>query len=143
MALTDLVEFDDRWELVRLLGRKVDRIEFGVGDLELFFDHESGDEPTHSPWRASIGSSPTLEPPDLVGDLLHQPVSAATVWLDGRLEFRFENGARIEVSPRPDVEAWELGGPDGLLIVCTPGGGEPALWPGGEDQVTYTFDPEV
>jgi hypothetical protein len=79
--------------------------------VELFFEYEPGDEPVHSPWRTSMGSSPMLEPPCSVVDLLHQAVTAATVWLDGRLEFRFENDVRIEVRSRPDVEAWELSGP--------------------------------
>jgi hypothetical protein len=74
-------------------------------------------------------------------DLLGKEVLAATVWLDGRLELRFQNGAGIEVPPDPRYEAWQVGGPDNLLIVCTPGGGEPALWPGGENQIRHQLTP--
>jgi hypothetical protein len=74
-------------------------------------------------------------------DLLGSIVTASTVWLDGRLELRFEGDVVLEVPPHPRSEAWQVAGSDGLLIVCTPGGGEPALWPGGDDQVSFTVSP--
>jgi hypothetical protein len=73
-------------------------------------------------------------------DLLGERIRGATVWLEGRLELRFESGAAIEVPPDPSFESWQVSGPDGLFIVCTPGGGEPALWPGGTDQAHATFE---
>jgi uncharacterized protein DUF6188 len=46
----------------------------------------------------------------------------------GGLELAFADGTRLSVEPHPKFEAWDLTGPGSLKLVCTPGGGEPAMW---------------
>jgi hypothetical protein len=45
----------------------------------------------------------------------------------GTLRVVFEGGARLIVEPDPAYEAWSVSGPDGALVVSTPGG-ELAIW---------------
>lgn len=56
-------------------------------------------------------------------------VAEAKAFDDGRLEIVLQDGFRLSVVPEPKsaYEAWNVTGPDGLLIVSTPGG-ELALW---------------
>jgi len=56
-------------------------------------------------------------------------VAEARAFDDGRLEIVIQDGFRLSVAPEPEsaYEAWNVTGPDGLLIVSTPGG-ELALW---------------
>ena len=42
---------------------------------------------------------------------------------DGTLTVDFDNNARLVVRPDLSYEAWTLAGPDGIIAVCTPGGG--------------------
>src|SRR2546429_989060 len=111
MALADLDERSDRWELPRLPGRRIDRIVIG-SMVGLHFDYEPGEEPNNDrPWSIGIeqpfevvSASGEVAPADFestprklapVLDLLWQPVESATVWLDGRLAVVFENGMRL------------------------------------------------
>jgi hypothetical protein len=41
----------------------------------------------------------------------------------GRLTASFENGLSIRVDPHASYEAWQIGGANGFLLVCRPGGG--------------------
>lgn len=71
--------------------------------------------------------SDAIEEPDRslfvpVMQLLGQIVSAATAFPSGELTITFDNGAAIACPPHPDFEAWEYVGPDGRLIIATPGG---------------------
>lgn len=56
-------------------------------------------------------------------------VAEARAFDDGRLEIVIQDGFRLSVVPEPEsaYEAWKVTGPDGLLMVSTPGG-ELALW---------------
>ncbi|MEI2279047.1 DUF6188 family protein [Paenarthrobacter ilicis] len=56
-------------------------------------------------------------------------VAEAKAFDDGRLEIVLQDGFRLSVvpEPKPAYEAWNVTGPDGLLIVSMPGG-ELALW---------------
>jgi hypothetical protein len=62
--------------------------------------------------------------PDLIG----AEVQSVDFSREGELAVTFRNGERLLVGPVPDVEAWQITGPGGLLVVCMPGGGEPAIW---------------
>ena len=55
--------------------------------------------------------------------LLMGYVSTVTVEADGGLTIRFATGASILVPPDDQYEAWQVRGDNGLLVVCTPGGG--------------------
>jgi hypothetical protein len=63
--------------------------------------------------------------PELLGPALtlHKRFGAtAAVSVAGDLRLTFADGAYLSVTADPRYEAWELGGPFGLLI-CLPGGG--------------------
>lgn len=48
---------------------------------------------------------------------------------DGRLTASFADGSRLVVDSSQDYEAWNLSGPDRMLVVATPGG-DLAIWTG-------------
>lgn len=58
--------------------------------------------------------------------LLNQ-AAEATIADDGQLTLRFTEGTSLTVRPDDKYEAWQLRDDNGLLIVCTPGGGL-AIW---------------
>lgn len=67
---------------------------------------------------------------DAAGALLplnSRTVSSAHVATDGTLALGFGSGT-LTVPPHPMYEAWQVRGPDGLLIVCAPGGAYVAVW---------------
>jgi hypothetical protein len=70
-------------------------------------------------------SQPTALGPALA--LLGQEISAATTTKNGGLYLRFGSAISVSVPPDPQYEAWELSGPKGFLVVCTPGG-ELSIW---------------
>jgi hypothetical protein len=60
--------------------------------------------------------------------LLNATLITAIAAADGALTLSFENGQRVEVSPQRQWEAWQVEGPDGVLVVCGPGG-QLSRWP--------------
>jgi len=82
------------------------------------------------------GTSHVIEPGgafDQLGPVLplsrSKVIAEARAFDDGRLEVLMQDGCRLSVVPEPGsaYEAWNVTGPDGLLIMSTPGG-ELALW---------------
>jgi hypothetical protein len=66
-------------------------------------------------------ASPPLD--ELVGDT----VRTADVRGTGELAITFDSGRELVVGVDAEYEAWNVTGPDGLLVVCLPGGGL-AVW---------------
>jgi Family of unknown function (DUF6188) len=62
-----------------------------------------------------------------------------TISKDGRLSIVLD-GATLTAEPASDYEAWQIEGPG--LVVCLPGGGEPAIWFGDGDDRSFIVDPE-
>jgi hypothetical protein len=54
--------------------------------------------------------------------VMRMNVKSGTAFKDGRLRVVFEDNSHVEVPPSQEFEAWNIAGPDGLLIVSTPGG---------------------
>jgi hypothetical protein len=54
-------------------------------------------------------------------------LTSGQVATDGTLVLGF-GAATLTVPPAPMYEAWQVRGPDGLLIVCPPGGDYVAVW---------------
>ncbi len=146
MTADDLVEHDDRW-LLPLVGLRLSQccVDFAVtfrfsdanGTFEVrvgepFVLYLAGHEQVLKPEedRAQVG--PVLS-------LLHQTVSEAVAFKDGRLELAFSDGAAVRVPVGQDFEAWELVGPDGLRVVSLPGG-ELAVW---QAEVTLAGTPTL
>jgi Family of unknown function (DUF6188) len=78
---------------------------------------------------------------ELVGaqgkDLVGSAVREAVVWKDGRLSVSFSDGSLLKAAPDPEVEAWQIVGPDGLLVVAPIGEDEPHIWFGGGDDPRF------
>jgi hypothetical protein len=55
--------------------------------------------------------------------LLHQKVKRALAFKNGNLEIVFLTDSRLLVLADPNYEAWNINGPNGLLLVSLPGGG--------------------
>jgi hypothetical protein len=49
-------------------------------------------------------------------------VLSAVAFKSGSLRLAFSGGHLLRVAPDPVYEAWTASGPDGLLLVCMPGG---------------------
>jgi hypothetical protein len=54
--------------------------------------------------------------------LLGLEVQRIVAFKDGRIHLSFDQGWALDVPSGSQYEAWELTGPDGLLIVSKPGG---------------------
>ena len=59
--------------------------------------------------------------------LIHREVASGHIASDGTLVLGL-GSATLTVMPHPMYEAWQVRGPDGLLIVCSPGGEYVAVW---------------
>ncbi len=56
-------------------------------------------------------------------------VVADTSTVGGTLVVTFADERVLRCEPQPDVEAWQVvGGDPQYLVVCKPGGGDPAVW---------------
>lgn len=62
-----------------------------------------------------------------VRQLVGQTVEDALADESGALRVSFSGGTRLEVPPDAAYEAWNVSGPNGALVVCTPGG-KLAVW---------------
>ena len=70
-------------------------------------------------------ASPTTLGPAL--STLGQAIASARAYKDGCLEVRWADGSTLSVKPDAEYETWEIAGPEGLRVVCTPGG-RLSLW---------------
>jgi len=59
--------------------------------------------------------------------LFSTTVLSAVAFKSGMLRLVFDDGHLLSVAPDPAHEAWTANGPDGLLLVCMPGGSL-AVW---------------
>ena len=75
--------------------------------------------------RASLG--PVL-------DLYPDALITAIVEADATLRLRLASGAALDVPADAHFEAWQVNGPDGFLVVCTPGGDRLAIWGEANDE---------
>jgi hypothetical protein len=79
-------------------------------------------------WSPDDRRSEPLQPfLDLTGQAIAESATDS-----GILTLAFTNGSRLCVKPDRDYEAWTVSGPDGMLVVCMPGG-ELAIWDRDED----------
>lgn len=135
----DLVELGDRW-LLPMTGRQVTQCcvdyavtfrfseaggSFDVRIGEPFVLRKAGDEHHLRPEDDPAGMGPALS-------LLHQTVTEAVAFKDGRLELRFSDGSAVKVPVGQDYEPWELVGPGGVRVVSLPGG-DLAVWRAEDD----------
>ena len=60
--------------------------------------------------------------------LRHDRIASAVADRKGWLFVGFHSGAKLEVGPDGQYENWQVMGPNGILIVGLPSGGEPAVW---------------
>lgn len=130
-----LVEHEDHWELLALVGRAVTRclvdhafsLQFWSPDavFELRID-------VHFTLREPGGEELSLTPEETTSlgpalRLFRREVSSARAHKNGRLEVLFSDGSSLSVSPDQQYEAWELAADSGQRLVSTPGG-DLAVW---------------
>jgi hypothetical protein len=105
------------------------RMGYGV-HLELGNDHEITIETplevvdADERWR---GQPLTADAAGVLLQLVNREVTSQRIAEDGTLEIGFAS-ARLTVPPHESYEAWQVRGPDGLSIVCAPGGDYIAVW---------------
>ena len=59
--------------------------------------------------------------------LLHSSIQTASAQSDGKLVLRLEDGRSLSINADEEYEAWQLKGPNKLMLVCMPGGNI-AVW---------------
>ena len=120
----------NRW-IAALAGHQLVHFRTGYGiHLELGTDHEVTIETSFTVSDGQLhwtGEPLTEGASAAVHPLQHREVTSAQVSPDGALALRFD-AAALTVSPDPTYEAWQVRGPDGLLIICAPGGDYLAIW---------------
>lgn len=60
--------------------------------------------------------------------LLRAPVSELRITKASTLEVRFRDHSLLKNDPAMEYEAWEIHGPEPLMIFCPAGGGEPSIF---------------
>jgi hypothetical protein len=130
----NLVEHEDHWELLPLVGRAVTRCLVDHAFALQFWSPETEFElRIEGPFtlRQPDGEELSLMPEETPSlgpalRLLRREVSSARAHKDGRLEVLFSDGSSLSVGPDQHYEAWELAG-SGQRLVSTPGG-DLAVW---------------
>lgn len=117
--------------LAALVGKPLVQFRLGYGvHLELGDEHEVTIE---TPFGVVDGDAAWMGEPltaEAAGALLPlngREVTVAGVAQDGTLTLGI-GSASITVPPAPMYEAWQVRGPGGMLIVCSPGGDYIAVW---------------
>jgi len=117
--------------IAALLARPLVQFRMGYGvHLEVGDDHEITIE---TPFKVADESTQWSGEPltaEAAGALLAlnlREVTSARIAIDGTLALGF-GPATLTVPPDAAYEAWQVRGPDGLLIVCSPGGDYVAVW---------------
>ncbi len=129
-----LIEHDDYWVLP-LEGKPVCRflvnsqltIEFLEPESERTIVVIEGDFRLEIDGKeyALSAQAPTALGPVFV--LYRATVESALAFKDGRLEVKFQEGAKISATPHPDFESWNVVGVRWLRVVCLPSG-KLAVW---------------
>ncbi len=117
--------------IAALLGEQLVQFRMGSGvHLEIGHDHEVTIE---TPFEVLDGNTQWSGEPltaAAAGALLPmnlRAVTSAQIATDGTLVLGLGSGT-LTVPPAPMYEAWQVRGPNGLLIVCSPGGEYVAVW---------------
>lgn len=133
-----ITEGDDDTEIVvannliaALLKKQLVQFRMGSGvHLEVGEDHEVTIE---TPFEVVDGDIRWAGDPLTAGaagallPLNLREVTSSRIGPDGTLMLGL-GSATLTVPPAPMYEAWQIRGPDGLLIVCSPGGDYVAVW---------------
>ncbi len=127
-----LAEQEDRW-ILPLAGLRVDQC---LVDFAFTLRCEGGFEVRiECPFRfrAATGETRELDPDEDPADLavalriVRGSVRSAVALKGGQLEVEFVDGSAISVPADASFEAWNLVGPEGMRVICLPGG-ELAIW---------------
>lgn len=117
--------------LAALAGKPLVQFRMGYGvHLELGHDYEVTIETPlevldgHSRWS---GEPLTADAAGALLPLNQRDITSQHIAQDGTLVLGL-GPATLTVRPHPMYEAWQIRGPDGLLIVCAPGGEYIAVW---------------
>ena len=116
-----------------MIGQALNQLCVGVGELQLHFDGGLSitfETEVRRGDGAGVPVSPyALEGLSLLVPLLNGNVTGAVVNGRGGLSLAIDR-SEVHCPSHPDFEAWNLSGPNGVLVVCTPGG-DLAVWSAG------------
>jgi hypothetical protein len=137
---TELIEVDDGWELA-VGGWQVTRCFVDAAAFGLLVDGGTGETLrlyletaftlSEEGGRTAYGGDDT-QPADYAPllSLMGRAISRVRISRNGDLSVQFKDAAAIHVPPDSRFEAWELDGLGRLMMICVPGGGEPAIFNG-------------
>ena len=116
-----------------MIGQGLNQLCVGAYGLQLHFDGGLSITFETEVRRADGAGVPvapyTLEGLSLLVPLLNGNVTGVVVKGRGGLSLTIDR-TELHCPSHPDFEAWNLTGPDGVLVVCTPGG-DLAIWSAG------------
>jgi hypothetical protein len=139
-----LLEASGEGWTVPIDGWRIDRLAFDFQVRLWFLSEESPltgsiEIVLESPFSMSLrGDELELDPngpPEALSPvlgLLRRTIDEASVENDGTLRLAFREGGHLRCEPHAQFEAWQMNAPDGVSVVCVPGGGEPVAWDGAE-----------
>jgi hypothetical protein len=117
--------------IATLTGKSLVQFRMGYGvHLEVGADHEVTIETPLEvvDGETRWGGEPlTAEAAGALLPLILRDVTSAVIATDATLILGL-GAATVSVPPHPMYEAWQVRGPNGLLIVCSPGGDYVAVW---------------
>ena len=117
--------------LAPVVGQSLVQFRMGYGvHLELGYDFEVTIETALTVADGDgrwIGEPLTGDPAGALLPLNSRDVTSVKVDRDGTLNLGLGE-ATLSVPPHPMYEAWQVRGPRGMLIVCSPGGDYVAVW---------------
>ena len=133
MALSDFEQLEDRWRLL-IEGGEV--VGWRPGEVELVISWPTG-RGRDAEERVEVSAA--SETSRIEGEItVGARVQDFVLWKDGRLSVVLD-GARLEVEPASDYEAWEIRGP-GLVVAPTSTGELPSIWVGDGDDPVLTHE---
>ena len=131
-----LVELNDRW-LISMPGKVTQcRLDDAFSLIITVEPTKAFEIRIEQPFIVSKGREdctldPEGDPVDIAPALhvLRRTIEQAIAFKTGSLELTFDHDLTLCVAEDEDYEAWSIVGPDGLMLVSTPGGGL-AIWSG-------------
>jgi hypothetical protein len=111
-----------------IIGQQVTRIEFDYAVTLIFIDGsilviETGLEISRAGEMRRINADGFVEHSAAILDVLHAVLVSGDIDSNGKLILNFDNGTSFLIPANPDYEAWNFCSPEGLRMVCSPGGG--------------------
>jgi hypothetical protein len=132
---TELVELEDRW-LLPYRGMQVTQIRVsyqltlvldGGGQVDLEAEVVLSEGPLRAPDVVISCLTPERQEVAPALALFGTKLRSSVAFKSGALRLVFDSGMHLNVKPDAGYEAWRVHGPEGLCLVCKPGG-DVSVW---------------